>query len=250
MSITQAAAECRFELNGLPQSISSTGVQTELSLVTHQACSWTARVTEAWGDVTPNAGKGPAVLRLSVAPNTGGAERSISLTIGNERVTAVQEPLPSIPTPVPPTPVPPRRYRRRRYRLRQCRRRRCRRRRCRRHRCRRRRCRRRPYRRRPCRRRRCRRRRCLRRPCRRRRPPPTPPTPVREITIDGEVGDVSGSCPALTFTLDGRTVVTSNQTEFSRGPCKDLRSGVEVEVRGTLMSDGRVQAIRVRYEKD
>lgn len=54
----------------------------------------------------------------------------------------------------------------------------------------------------------------------------------------------------LTFTLQTRTVYTTEQTMFSRGPCRDLQSGREVEVRGMLMSDNRVRADRVRFEDD
>lgn len=59
---------------------------------------------------------------------------------------------------------------------------------------------------------------------------------------------LTGGCPAYVFELDGRVVYTTSSTEFQRGPCKNLKNGSEVEVRGTLMSDGRVRADRIRYE--
>ena len=54
----------------------------------------------------------------------------------------------------------------------------------------------------------------------------------------------------LSFTLLTRTVYTTEQTMFSKGPCRELQNGREIEVRGMLMSDGRVRADRVRFEDD
>jgi hypothetical protein len=73
---------------------------------------------------------------------------------------------------------------------------------------------------------------------------------VSEITLVGEARTVSGTCPTLTFTVQTRTVYTTEQTMFSRGPCRDLQNGREVEVRGMLMSDNRVRADRIRFEDD
>jgi hypothetical protein len=76
---------------------------------------------------------------------------------------------------------------------------------------------------------------------------------VRPIELDGEVGQVTGTCPALTFVLDGRTVYTTADTRYSRGSCGRLGGSddeIEVEIEGTLMSDGRVRADRVRFEDD
>jgi hypothetical protein len=71
-----------------------------------------------------------------------------------------------------------------------------------------------------------------------------------EITLDGEVSSVQGSCPNLTFRLEGRTVRTSSGTTFRRGPCGALRNGVEVRVRGRLQLDGSVEATQVTFEDD
>ena len=62
--------------------------------------------------------------------------------------------------------------------------------------------------------------------------------------------NLSGSCHTATFTLDGRTVYTTENTSFERGPCRDLTNNQEVELDGVLMSDGRVRADRIRFEKD
>ena len=77
------------------------------------------------------------------------------------------------------------------------------------------------------------------------------PTPVQAIRLDGEARDVSGTCPNKTFRLDGRTVYTTAQTVFERGGCGDLRNDADIDdLRGMLMSDGRVRADRIRFEKD
>lgn len=73
---------------------------------------------------------------------------------------------------------------------------------------------------------------------------------MSEITLVGEARTVSGTCPVLSFTLLTRTVYTTEQTMFSKGPCRELQNGREIEVRGMLMSDGRVRADRVRFEDD
>ena len=61
---------------------------------------------------------------------------------------------------------------------------------------------------------------------------------------------LAGTCPALTFELDGYVVYTTPTTEFQRGPCKNVRNGAEIEVRGFLMSDGRVRADVIRFDDD
>ena len=83
-------------------------------------------------------------------------------------------------------------------------------------------------------------------------PPPSPaPIPVRAVELDGEARNVAGTCPNKTFTLDNFTVYTSAQTAYERGDCADLRNGTDLDfVRGMLMSDGRVRADRIRFERD
>jgi hypothetical protein len=74
--------------------------------------------------------------------------------------------------------------------------------------------------------------------------------PVRDISLDGRVSGVAGSCPIVTFTLEGRSVYTTATTAFQRGPCRDLRNGTRIEMRGFVMSDNRVRADVVRFEDD
>jgi hypothetical protein len=69
------------------------------------------------------------------------------------------------------------------------------------------------------------------------------------VVLSGRVSAVSGSCPALTFAVEGTSVYTTSATTFSRGPCKDLKNDKKVTVNGWLMSDGRVRADEVTFDK-
>jgi hypothetical protein len=77
-----------------------------------------------------------------------------------------------------------------------------------------------------------------------------PPVPVPGSSIDltGDVRSLGGTCPNLTFIVAGRTIYTTSATEFSRGSCNKMRNGDPLEIGGTLMSDGRVRADRVRFD--
>lgn len=211
--LSQQAAPCRYTVGGVPSSIGAQGDQTEIDLRTHSACSWTARSETEWASITPASGNGNAVLRLTVAANTGGA-RPVRVVIAGESFTATQSgapapapqppPAPPAPTPPPPPPTPP------------------------------------PT------------------PPPPTPPPPTPPpptpppgpVPVLEIALDGEIRGLSGACASWRFELEGRIVYTTSQTEFSRGSCSRMQNGLEIEIRGWLMSDGTVRADHVRYEDD
>jgi hypothetical protein len=61
---------------------------------------------------------------------------------------------------------------------------------------------------------------------------------------------VSGSCPALSFTVGGVVrVVTTASTEFEHGSCASLRIGVRVKVKGEMTTDtGEVIADEVEIE--
>jgi len=76
--------------------------------------------------------------------------------------------------------------------------------------------------------------------------PPPPPT----VTLSGRVSRVSGSCPTLTFTVDGTTVTTSADTTFAAGPCRNLERGTDVAVSGIRTETGTVEAARVTFLRD
>ncbi len=80
-------------------------------------------------------------------------------------------------------------------------------------------------------------------------PPPTPtptPTPSSDVETDGAASGVKGSCPSLTFTVNGYSVITNGATLFDGFACADVREGRAVLVNGTKQADGSVLATRIR----
>ena len=219
VSVAQAGAPCGFEVKPNATGIGAEGGELSVEVHAHSACTWTARSEVAWAAVSPDAGRGTAVVRVAVSRNAGAA-RPVTVIVAGQPITATQRPADAPPAPEPtptppppptpaPTPVPP--------------------------------------------------------------PPPTPapaptpappapeppptlppappplpaPIPVLPIQLEGEIGDVSGTCPSIRFELRGRIVYTTNQTEFRKTDCRRIDRGTELEVEGMLMSDGRVRADRV-----
>ena len=214
LALSQGAAPCIYDLSGVPSTIAAEGGQTVIDIETHAACDWTAASQSSWASVSPGSGRGSGHVNVSVSAN-GTAERGIQLTVAGQRVEMTQRaalPPPPVPVPQPPapSPTPPA-----------------------------------PPAPTPV-------------PSPPAPPAPTPPTPppsgptpVRSIELDGDAMDVAGTCPNRTFRLENRTVYTSDQTMYESGNCGNLRNRVDIDfVRGMLMSDGRVRADRIRFEKD
>lgn len=61
---------------------------------------------------------------------------------------------------------------------------------------------------------------------------------------------MTGSCPTVRFTVDGRTVFTTDATKYDGGSCGKLRAGRDVEIAGWLMSDGTVRADEIDFDDD
>ena len=59
---------------------------------------------------------------------------------------------------------------------------------------------------------------------------------------------MSGECATATFELGGVVVYATQNTDYQRGPCRNLANGRDVEVSGFLMSDGRVRADVIRFD--
>jgi len=57
------------------------------------------------------------------------------------------------------------------------------------------------------------------------------------VTIGGTVNSVSGTCPAIVFTMGGTAVVTDNNTTWNGGTCLSLAPGGSVEATGTRNGD-------------
>lgn len=65
-------------------------------------------------------------------------------------------------------------------------------------------------------------------------------------TISGSVSSMSGTCPLLTFTVNGKVVRTTATTEYSGTLCLTLKAGDVVEVQGRAQADGSITATLVR----
>lgn len=214
IALSQQGAPCEYTISGVPERLGQQGGQANIDLRTHAACSWTARSEAAWASIAPSSGSGNAVLHVIVTPNPGG-DRPVPLMIAGQSVTMTQTaaPAPAPPAPTPtPTPPPPA-------------------------------------------------------PTPNpppsptppppgpgptppTPPPPAPPTPVQEIELEGLVSELTGSCPVWRFRLGGTTAYTHGDTSYERGPCTRMRNGIEVELRGWLMSDGTLRADRIRFDND
>jgi len=68
----------------------------------------------------------------------------------------------------------------------------------------------------------------------------------QEVEISGPLSALSGTCPDVSFTVQGRPVRANSRTVFERLSCATLRNGLAVEVKGTEQPDGFVLAARIK----
>jgi len=69
-----------------------------------------------------------------------------------------------------------------------------------------------------------------------------------EVELTGTMSGLTGACPALSFTVNGRSITTNASTQFDKTPCSGFKNGDRVEVKGNGPSNGAVVATRVRKE--
>jgi hypothetical protein len=67
---------------------------------------------------------------------------------------------------------------------------------------------------------------------------------AERVTLNGTVSNLKGSCPSLTFNLDGETVFTDPDTEFKDG-CAVISNGTRAKVEGEQAAGGRIYARKV-----
>jgi hypothetical protein len=67
-----------------------------------------------------------------------------------------------------------------------------------------------------------------------------------EVEIAGSAGGVSGSCPTLSFGINGYSIRTNAGTAFEGIACAALKSGTKVTVTGISQADNSVLATRVK----
>ena len=66
------------------------------------------------------------------------------------------------------------------------------------------------------------------------------------FVIKGSMGGLKGTCPNLSFGVNGYSIVTTSATGFvPTTACADLKSGTKVEVEGLRQADGSVTATKV-----
>ncbi|MCX6552390.1 MAG: DUF5666 domain-containing protein [Acidobacteria bacterium] len=73
-----------------------------------------------------------------------------------------------------------------------------------------------------------------------------PPLPEGMKGAHGEIGGLSGTCPSLSFTLEGTTFRTNGSTQFIGGTCEGVKSGEQAGAMGTPQDDGSVLAVGVQ----
>jgi Domain of unknown function (DUF5666) len=64
----------------------------------------------------------------------------------------------------------------------------------------------------------------------------------------GPLTGLAGTCPSVSFTINGTRFFTNATTEFKDRPCSSLANNQSTRADGHLQSDGRVLAERVRPE--
>lgn len=265
VAITQEPAPCLFSVSPGQLNVPSNGADVSVAVRTHSACSWTASAGASWTALSPTSGKGDGAVQVHVVANTGPA-RTGELTVAGRRIVVAQEargqtPDPPTPVPNPPGPPPPPQcsyelsagsasftaaggtagFRVRtlpvcpwtvissaawvmitgmaagsgeaeiRYQV------------------------------------------APNLSALARTATLTIQSEVFRITqaraeelrLEGKISSLSGTCPALRFRVDDRTVITDRNTDFRHGECSRVRNGEEVTVRGFVQPDGTVLATRV-----
>jgi len=219
--LAQDPAPCRFDVSGPQAPLAAAAGEASVTVQTDNACGWTAASDATWATVSPASGSGNASVRVVVSGNPG-AQRTANLTVASAHIVLTQvaasapppatpAPTPAPPAPAPPAPAPPS----------------------------------------PA-------------PPSPAPPAPAPPGPTpgpgpapapspdpapQTIDLSGKIASFHGSCPAVTFVLEKRTVQTTSATSYSGGKCSDLRNDRNVDVHGAVNADNSVTALSVNIHK-
>jgi hypothetical protein len=107
VTVTQAAAPCRFGLSRSQDSVDAAGGRLSVDVTTLSGCGWTASSAANWIAIQSGAtGNGNGTVVLSIAANVG-PQRSSATTVAGESYTITQSAAASTPAPTPPQPLPP-----------------------------------------------------------------------------------------------------------------------------------------------
>jgi hypothetical protein len=109
VTLSQAAAACRFEVRPRSAQVAQNGGTVQVSITALQGCSWTVSNQTPWVSPSRTRGSGSGTIELTIAGNSRTA-RSASLTIAGQAFSLDQAGTPgSAPGPGPtpgPTPAP------------------------------------------------------------------------------------------------------------------------------------------------
>jgi hypothetical protein len=66
-----------------------------------------------------------------------------------------------------------------------------------------------------------------------------------QAEVKGAVSGLTGTCPKVSFTVEGAKVTTSETTQFEDVKCADIKNGMVLEIKGPRQSDGSIAATKV-----
>jgi hypothetical protein len=72
--------------------------------------------------------------------------------------------------------------------------------------------------------------------------------PSGEFSIDGSMGGLKGSCPNLTFKVNGYSIASNGSTAFPNAACGSFKNGDKVRVRGIRQVDESVNATSIEKQ--
>jgi hypothetical protein len=67
-----------------------------------------------------------------------------------------------------------------------------------------------------------------------------------EAEVEGTLGAITGTCPAITSTVGSTKFTTSASTRFDDAACSAFKAGDKVEVKGSKNADGSIAATRLK----
>jgi hypothetical protein len=72
--------------------------------------------------------------------------------------------------------------------------------------------------------------------------------PSGEFSIEGSMGGLKGSCPSVTFKVNGYSIATGASTAFPNAACSSFKNGDKVRVKGLRQADESVNATSVEKQ--
>lgn len=69
-----------------------------------------------------------------------------------------------------------------------------------------------------------------------------------QAEVEGSLGTITGTCPAISTTVGTTKVTTTASTSFGEGGCAALKAGMKVQVTGTRNADGSITATKVERD--